>query len=168
MTPPVETAKVFDAYAPPQIAALVEAAGIGRVHAANVAAHPEADLVYIVDPDERAARVLAKRLGSTAVSDATAAARNVDAFLIASPTATHCRLIELAAEHGCAIFRRTLSGCSSASICSEMDGRAGAACLQRERSPRRWRAASRLGSPAPRLRCGLNGIYTPLELTSLP
>ena len=78
---------------------------IGRIHAANVAAHPKATLRYVVDVAEQTAESLAERYGAavadapTALGDAT-----VDAVIVASTTDTHAELIEAAARAGKAIF----------------------------------------------------------------
>jgi myo-inositol 2-dehydrogenase/D-chiro-inositol 1-dehydrogenase len=78
---------------------------IGAIHAANLAAHPEARLLHVVDVDREAARGLANRYGAR-VSDVADALDDpaVDAVLIASSTDTHATLIERAARAGKAIF----------------------------------------------------------------
>jgi myo-inositol 2-dehydrogenase/D-chiro-inositol 1-dehydrogenase len=78
---------------------------IGQIHAANIAAHPEARLRYVVDVNRAAAEGLASRYGA-AVADTEAALSDsaVDAVLIASSTDTHADLIERAAKAGKAIF----------------------------------------------------------------
>lgn len=78
---------------------------IGRIHAANVAAHPQAALRYVVDVVEEAAKPLAERYGAaladapTALGDAT-----VDAVIVASTTDSHAELVAAAARAGKAIF----------------------------------------------------------------
>ncbi len=78
---------------------------IGRIHAANVAAHPKAALRYVVDIDAEAAKPLAERY-EAAVADAPTALGDatVDAVIIASATDSHAELIEAAARAGKAIF----------------------------------------------------------------
>jgi myo-inositol 2-dehydrogenase/D-chiro-inositol 1-dehydrogenase len=78
---------------------------IGQIHAANIAAHPEARLRYVVDVNRAAAEGLASRYGaSVADTDAALSDPAVDAVLIASSTDTHADLIERAAKAGKAIF----------------------------------------------------------------
>lgn len=78
---------------------------IGQVHAANVAAHPEASLACVVDIHQWSARTLADRYGA-AVRDATEVFNDadVDAVLIASSTDTHLDLILAAVEAEKPIF----------------------------------------------------------------
>lgn len=77
---------------------------IGRVHAANIAAHPRAELAFVVDVDQEAARSVTAQLGGQASADPEAAVAGCDAVLIASPTPTHVELIQLAVKHGKPIF----------------------------------------------------------------
>ena len=78
---------------------------IGAIHAANVAAHPEARLNTIVDTDRAAAQRLAERYGAVLCDQAQALADPaIDAVLIASSTDTHADLVEAAARAGKAIF----------------------------------------------------------------
>jgi myo-inositol 2-dehydrogenase/D-chiro-inositol 1-dehydrogenase len=85
--------------------ALFGAGRIGRIHAANIAAHPAARLGYVVDVDCEAAAALAAASGA-AVADTKAvlADADVDALLVASPTDTHADLIEAGAAAGKAIL----------------------------------------------------------------
>ena len=78
---------------------------IGRIHAENIARHPEARLVKIVDVDGAAARALAERTGA-GIGETAAALEDgsIDAVLIASPTPTHAELVEKAARAGKAVF----------------------------------------------------------------
>ena len=78
---------------------------IGAIHAANIAAHPEARLKTIVDTDRAAAERLAERYGAVLRGQAEALADPaIDAVLIASSTDTHADLVEAAAGAGKAIF----------------------------------------------------------------
>jgi myo-inositol 2-dehydrogenase/D-chiro-inositol 1-dehydrogenase len=74
---------------------LFGAGRIARVHAANIAAHPELALRIVVDLDLERARALAEPLGARAVADADAALADPDvhAVLIASTSSTHADLI---------------------------------------------------------------------------
>src|SRR5215212_8357931 len=78
---------------------------IGAIHAANLAAMAETQLLYIVDVNADAARTLAVRHGAR-VADVDTALRdsNVDAVIIASSTDTHADLAIAAARSGKAIF----------------------------------------------------------------
>ena len=67
---------------------------IGKIHGANVARHPHAELAYIYDVDTAAAEQLAAKLGSkVAGSPEEIWAARVDAALIASSTNTHADLL---------------------------------------------------------------------------
>jgi myo-inositol 2-dehydrogenase/D-chiro-inositol 1-dehydrogenase len=81
---------------------LIGTGRIGQVHAANIAASPDAELVWIADPFIEGARGVAERFGGRATADADEifAADDVDAVLIASPTPTHVDLIEKAIDRG--------------------------------------------------------------------
>ena len=61
--------------------AVIGAGRIGKVHAATVAAHPQARLVLVCDPFIEAAKALAEPLGARASTDAADAfsADDVDA-----------------------------------------------------------------------------------------
>ena len=86
--------------------ALIGLGRIGRLHADNLAAHPRFHLAAIHDPDPAAAQEIAAK--HTVPIAATVADLLSDpaiaAVLIASPTATHCDLIEQAAQAGKAIL----------------------------------------------------------------
>jgi len=74
---------------------------IGAIHAANIAAHPEARLNTIVETDRAAAERLAGRYGAVLRDQAEALADPaIDAVLIASSTDTHADLVEAAARAG--------------------------------------------------------------------
>lgn len=78
---------------------------IGKLHARNVAAHPQARVKYIVDPVAKAASDLAKRLGArTATTAAALADPEVDAVVVASSTNTHVDLITASARAGKAVL----------------------------------------------------------------
>jgi myo-inositol 2-dehydrogenase / D-chiro-inositol 1-dehydrogenase len=82
--------------------AVIGAGRIGRIHAANIAAHPGARLAGIADTDADAAGGLAAALGCRALR--LPDALRSDAVLIASPTPTHAEYIEQAADGGRAVF----------------------------------------------------------------
>jgi myo-inositol 2-dehydrogenase/D-chiro-inositol 1-dehydrogenase len=78
---------------------------IGSIHAANLARHPAARLVRIVDVDRAAAVRLADQHGVTAGDQASALADPaIGAVIIASSTDTHAGLVEAAARAGKAVF----------------------------------------------------------------
>ncbi|MBL8588489.1 MAG: inositol 2-dehydrogenase [Methylobacteriaceae bacterium] len=84
---------------------LLGAGRIGRIHGANVAAHPGASLTAVADADAAAAGELAQRCGARVASiDDIVADRSVDAVLICTPTDMHADLIERAAKAGKAVF----------------------------------------------------------------
>lgn len=84
---------------------LFGAGRIGRIHAANIAAHENATLRYVVDVDSAAAGELAKRTGAVAADADTAFGDDsVQAIVIASSTDTHLALIEASAAAGKAVF----------------------------------------------------------------
>src|SRR5919107_1351475 len=75
---------------------------IGRMHAANVAAHPRAKLVSVHDTHRPFAEEVAARNGITAAdsADAIFAAGDIDAVLVATATDTHADYIERAVAAG--------------------------------------------------------------------
>lgn len=85
--------------------ALFGAGRIGRMHAENLARHPDAQLVYVVDPKPEAARALAERLGAKAATQAQVLADPaIEAVLIASSTDSHADIAIAAARARKAIF----------------------------------------------------------------
>ncbi len=79
---------------------------IGRLHAANLHAHPDAELVSVFDVVEEAADATAASLGvrrAASVAEALADP-TVQAALIATPTATHVPLIVEAVRAGKAVL----------------------------------------------------------------
>lgn len=84
---------------------LLGAGRIGRIHGANVAAHPGARLVAVADAAPEAARKIAGETGSEVASIAAIIAdKNIDAIVICTPTDMHSDLIEAAAKAGKAAF----------------------------------------------------------------
>ncbi len=78
---------------------------IGRIHAANLARHPQARLVSVSDPDAAAsAAVVAETGAALRPLDEALAAADVDALVVATPTDTHADLIARAARAGKAVF----------------------------------------------------------------
>jgi myo-inositol 2-dehydrogenase / D-chiro-inositol 1-dehydrogenase len=78
---------------------------IGAIHAANIAAHPNARLNAIVETDRAAAERLAGRYGAVLRDQPEALADPaIDVVLIASSTDSHADLVEVAARAGKAIF----------------------------------------------------------------
>jgi len=80
--------------------ALFGAGFIGKVHGANIAAHPRAKLGYVYDTNQQAAEQLAEQYGAQAVSrpDDIWSAQHVDAVVIASSTNTHADLLSSALD----------------------------------------------------------------------
>jgi myo-inositol 2-dehydrogenase/D-chiro-inositol 1-dehydrogenase len=85
---------------------LIGTGRIGQVHAASIAAHPDATLAWVADPFVEGARSTAARYGGkpTDTVDELFASGEVDALLVASPTATHVDLIGRAVEAGIPIL----------------------------------------------------------------
>jgi len=78
---------------------------IGKVHAASIAAIPNARLGAVADAMSDAAEALAQEHGAAAKSpEAIIADAAIDAVIVASPTTTHYDLIHSAAAAGKAIF----------------------------------------------------------------
>jgi myo-inositol 2-dehydrogenase/D-chiro-inositol 1-dehydrogenase len=85
--------------------ALIGAGRIGRIHAANVAAHPELQLAYVVDPIADAAKSVANSYGAkTADLDGALGDTSLAGVVVASSTNTHLPFSLKAAEAGKAIF----------------------------------------------------------------
>jgi myo-inositol 2-dehydrogenase/D-chiro-inositol 1-dehydrogenase len=84
---------------------LIGAGRIGRIHAVNIAAHPDARLRYVVDANPGAAANLAQSTGA-AVCDVESALADgkIDGVVIASSTDTHLPLIEACAAAGKPVF----------------------------------------------------------------
>jgi len=85
---------------------LVGGGFIGPVHAANIAAHPDARLRWVVDLNPAAAQVLAAKHGACATADLAEALDDsaVGAVMICTPPRTHAPIIERAARAGKAVF----------------------------------------------------------------
>jgi myo-inositol 2-dehydrogenase / D-chiro-inositol 1-dehydrogenase len=84
--------------------ALLGCGRIGAVHARNLAGADGARLETVFDPNTSAAEVVASTNGCSVAASAEEAINQVDAVLIATSTATHADLIELAAKAGKAIL----------------------------------------------------------------
>ena len=86
--------------------AVLGAGRIGKIHAANVAANPNAKLVTIADPTDGAAKSLAEQLGCEATLDPIKAIErtDVDAVVVGSPTDTHVNLMLHAVKTGKAVL----------------------------------------------------------------
>lgn len=81
---------------------LIGTGRIGRIHARNIAASPEAALAWVCDPMIVAATTVADAFGArvTDSSDDVLDPARVDAVVVASPTATHLDLIATAVSEG--------------------------------------------------------------------
>jgi myo-inositol 2-dehydrogenase / D-chiro-inositol 1-dehydrogenase len=85
--------------------ALIGAGRIGRIHAANVAAHPNLQLAYVVDPIADAVKSAAASFGAkTADLDGALGDASIDGVIVASSTDTHLDFSLRAAQAGKAIF----------------------------------------------------------------
>jgi myo-inositol 2-dehydrogenase / D-chiro-inositol 1-dehydrogenase len=84
---------------------LLGAGRIGRIHGANVAAHPRAQLAAVADAMPESAQKLAAETGSKVASiEAIIADKDIDAILIGTPTDMHADLIEAGVKAGKAVF----------------------------------------------------------------
>lgn len=81
---------------------LIGTGRIGQVHAANIAASPNAVLAWVADPFVDGAERTAAAYGGRVTADSTAlfVPGVVDAIVIASPTPTHVGLIDAAIDAG--------------------------------------------------------------------
>jgi myo-inositol 2-dehydrogenase/D-chiro-inositol 1-dehydrogenase len=85
--------------------ALLGAGRIGKVHARAIGSNPSATLVAVADAMENAARDIATTYGcEVRTIEAIAAAADIDAVVICTPTDTHADLIEKFSKAGKAIF----------------------------------------------------------------
>jgi myo-inositol 2-dehydrogenase / D-chiro-inositol 1-dehydrogenase len=86
--------------------AVIGAGRIGRVHARNIAEHPEVDLVLCADPVEGAAAALAGPLGARATTEVREVFgdRSIDAVVICSPTPFHVDQILAGVQAGKAVL----------------------------------------------------------------
>ncbi len=92
------------------------------MHAANIAAHREAQLAYVVDVHAPSAKALADQYGAT-VGDATGvfSDADVDAVIVASSTDTHLDLILAAIEAGKPVFCEKPIDLSLARVDAQLD-----------------------------------------------
>ena len=86
--------------------AVLGAGRIARIHAANVAAHPNATLVLVADPWREGVDALSTQLGCEAAYDCAAvlARQDIDAVVIGTPTDTHIDLLLAAVAAGKAVL----------------------------------------------------------------
>ncbi|MEZ5769461.1 MAG: inositol 2-dehydrogenase [Paracoccaceae bacterium] len=85
--------------------AVLGAGRIGQVHARAIASVPGAELVAIAEPNETAAEAARAAFGcEIRTIDACAAAADVDAVVICTPTNTHADLIEQFVRAGKKVF----------------------------------------------------------------
>lgn len=85
--------------------ALIGAGRIGTVHAASIAAHPDARLALVADPVDGAAERLAGRYAARATTEvAEAFGDDIDAVIVGSPTPYHVDHILAAVSAGKAVL----------------------------------------------------------------
>jgi myo-inositol 2-dehydrogenase / D-chiro-inositol 1-dehydrogenase len=85
--------------------ALFGSGRIGKVHAANVLAHPELELARVVDANKPAADALAQATGAKVCgAEEVFADESVHGVIIATPTDTHLELVRRAHSAGKAVF----------------------------------------------------------------
>ncbi|CCG05380.1 Gfo/Idh/MocA family oxidoreductase [Blastococcus saxobsidens] len=83
---------------------LAGAGRIGEVHLRTLTAHPDVSTVHLYDPDAARVAALAQEYGACAVTGADELVAQVDAVVIASPTATHVALLDRAMDAGLPAF----------------------------------------------------------------
>ena len=85
---------------------LMGAGRIGKMHAEIINSHPECNLKYIYDVNNKFSSELANKYGSLATKTAEDAltSNEIDAVLIASATPTHIEFITKASKSGKAVF----------------------------------------------------------------
>jgi myo-inositol 2-dehydrogenase / D-chiro-inositol 1-dehydrogenase len=83
---------------------LAGAGRIGEVHLRTLTEHPVVSAVRLYDPDQVRAEALADAHGACPVAGVEQLFEGVDALVIASPTATHVALLELAMTAGLPVF----------------------------------------------------------------
>jgi myo-inositol 2-dehydrogenase/D-chiro-inositol 1-dehydrogenase len=85
---------------------LMGAGRIGKMHAEIISAHPNANLKYVYDVNEKFANDVAKASKCIKANSPEQAinSKDIDAVLIASATPTHTKFITMAAKAGKAIF----------------------------------------------------------------
>ena len=69
--------------------AIVGAGHLGRIHARLAAGLPEFELIAVVDQSAEARTAVAKENGTRAVADHRLLIGEIDAAVVATPTATH-------------------------------------------------------------------------------
>ena len=85
--------------------ALLGAGRIGKVHAKAITSNPEARLMAVADAMPAAAEAIAKQYGcAVRTIEEIAAAGDIDAVVICTPTDTHADLIETFSNAGKAMF----------------------------------------------------------------
>jgi myo-inositol 2-dehydrogenase/D-chiro-inositol 1-dehydrogenase len=88
-----------------QSIALIGAGRIGRIHAANVAAHPDLRLAYVIDPVADAAQAVAQSYGAAAADlDTALEDAGITGVIVASSTDTHLDFSLRAVEAGKVVF----------------------------------------------------------------
>jgi myo-inositol 2-dehydrogenase / D-chiro-inositol 1-dehydrogenase len=109
--------------------ALLGAGRIGQVHARSIVESGEAELAWVADPVEEAARTLAGKYGAKASPEPgdAIADPSVDAVLIASATATHTELIRASVLAGKKVLCEKPIDVDLARIDATWDAIAGAA-----------------------------------------
>lgn len=81
-------------------AAVVGVGYLGAFHAEKYAAHPDAELVAVVDVDAARARAVAERVGAEALTDARRLAGRIDCASVAVPTPAHHAVARALLEAG--------------------------------------------------------------------
>jgi len=145
--------------------ALIGAGRIGRIHASNVAAHPELQLAYVIDPVTASAKSVADSYGAqTADIDGALGDASVAGVIVASSTDTHLDFSLRATQAGKAIF------CEKP-IDLDLERAAGAAALFEAANAKLFLAFNRRFDPnfrtlKAKLESGAVGALETLHITS--
>ena len=85
---------------------LIGCGRIGRVHADSITVHPRAELARVFDPFEAAARDVGSSFGAAWTTDVESIIQDpeIDAVVVASPTATHVDLLTRSVQAGKAVL----------------------------------------------------------------
>jgi len=82
--------------------AVVGVGHLGRIHAKIYAENPDAELCYVVDTDEEAARTVAAEVGAQALGDPADLPADLDAVSVVVPTVAHATVAVPLLERGVA------------------------------------------------------------------
>ncbi|MGF1476867.1 MAG: Gfo/Idh/MocA family protein [Geminicoccaceae bacterium] len=76
----------------------------GRYHAQKYAAHPQADLLAVIDSNIEKGEALAREVGTRALTDATSVLDQIDAASVVVPTSSHFKVASLLLDRGISLL----------------------------------------------------------------